>query len=232
MQPDFEFGGHRFVIAGDAALFWPNQNALLVADLHLEKGSSFAMRSGQMLPPYDSIDTLRSILVLIEHFSPSAVFCLGDNYHDDGGEARLSGAARQLLTELTAILDWHWVVGNHDPGIGALWGGQLVDEMTVAGIALRHEADPDCNSPEITGHFHPKLRIKHNGRNIARRCFVINHRKIIMPAFGAFTGGLDAEHAAIKSAMGNSSDPPVAMLPVEDRVLRFPLQQSASALAK
>ncbi len=224
MQTGFEFGGQNFVIAADAALFWPDQNALLVADLHLEKGSSFAARTGQMLPPYDSIDTLRALSVCIEQFRPKTVYCLGDNYHDDEGEMRLSIAARMLLTDLTARLDWNWIIGNHDPDIAALWGGHLIDETHIAGITLRHEADPDCNAPEITGHFHPKLRIRQTGRNIARRCFVANRHKLIMPAFGAFTGGLDVEHDAIRTAMGHDKDPAIAMLAVDGRVLRFPIR--------
>jgi uncharacterized protein len=225
MQSGFEFGGQNFVIAADAALFWPDRKALLVADLHLEKGSSFAAHTGQMLPPYDSIDTLRALSVCIEQFRPETVYCLGDNYHDDGGEARLSMAARTLLTDLTGRLDWNWIVGNHDPALQALWGGRLVNEVQIAGIVLRHEADPNCKTAEITGHFHPKLRIRQTGRNIARRCFVANHRKLIMPAFGAFTGGLDAGHDAIKLAMGHENDPATAMLAVDNRILRFPLER-------
>jgi uncharacterized protein len=232
MQSSFQFGGQQFVIAGDAALYWPDQNALLVADLHLEKGSSLAARFGQMLPPYDSIDTLQALAVLIERFCPRTVFCLGDNYHDDKGEARLTGAAQKLLRNLTERLDWRWIVGNHDPGIAAIWGGELISEVQIANIALRHEADPDWAGAEITGHFHPKLRIKQTGRNISRRCFVVSRRKLIMPAFGVFTGGLDAGHHAIMAAMGEADDQPAAMIVADSRILRFALPQSSGAFAK
>ena len=118
MPATFHFAKSEFVAAGEAALFWPAHKALLVADLHLEKASSYAA-NGQMLPPYDSRATLSEIAGLVSHFGATAVWCLGDNFHDDGGELRLEAAAADLLRSLTATLDWRWIVGNHDPGIGA-----------------------------------------------------------------------------------------------------------------
>lgn len=225
MPATFHFANHEFVAAGEAALFWPAHNALLVADLHLEKASSYAA-TGQMLPPYDSRATLSELAGLVSRYGATAVWCLGDNFHDDGGENRLEPAAADLLRGLTAKLDWRWIVGNHDPGIGANWGGQVFDEIVVDGIVLRHEAEPADSQPEISGHFHPKLRQQLRGRMVSRRCFVRSNTKLILPAFGALTGGLDADHDAIAKACGRQRLD--ALIPAAGRVLTFPL----SALAK
>ena len=231
MPATFHFAKSEFVAAGEAALFWPAHKALLVADLHLEKASSYAA-NGQMLPPYDSRATLSEIAGLVSHFGATAVWCLGDNFHDDGGELRLEAAAADLLRSLTATLDWRWIVGNHDPGIGANWGGAVFDEMMVDGIVLRHEAEPTDSQPEMSGHFHPKLRQHLRGRLVSRRCFVRSKTKLILPAFGALTGGLDADHDAIAKACGGQQRE--ALIPAAGRVLCFPLgalpeQSSANA---
>ncbi len=225
MTAQFNFGGQEFVVAGDAALYWPAQSAMLVADLHLEKGSSYAARYSQMLPPYDSLDTLRSLSILIAQYAPKSIYCLGDNFHDNGGEARLSSGAADLLRQLTSQVDWCWIVGNHDPELAALFGGRVAGEVTLSDITLRHAADLSWVGAEITGHYHPKYRVKMLGRTISRRCFVANQRKLIMPAFGAFTGGLDAADPAILGAIGATKmvDPATAYLSVDNRVLRFAL---------
>jgi uncharacterized protein len=220
MSASFLFADHEFVAAGEAALFWPTQEALLVADLHLEKASSYAA-GGQMLPPYDSRATLSELAGLVSRFGASAVWCLGDNFHDDKGESRLETAAADLLRGMTGSLDWRWIVGNHDPGIGANWGGTVFDEMVVDGIVLRHEAMPTDSQPEMSGHFHPKLRQHLRGRMVSRRCFVRSNTKLILPAFGALTGGLDADHDAIAKACGRQQLE--ALIPAAGRVLTFPL---------
>lgn len=220
MPATFHFADSEFVAAGEAALFWPVHKALLVADLHLEKASSYAA-GGQMLPPYDSRATLSELSGLVARFGATAVWCLGDNFHDDGGEARLESAAADLLKSMTAMLDWRWIVGNHDLGIGANWGGAVCDEMVVDGIVLRHEAMPTDGRPEMSGHFHPKLRQHLRGRMVSRRCFVRSKSKLILPAFGALTGGLDADHHAIAKACGGQQRE--ALIPAAGRVLAFPL---------
>jgi uncharacterized protein len=220
MSAHFDFAGNQFVIAGEAALFWPKHEALLVADLHLEKASSYAI-GGQMLPPYDSHATLHELAGLVGRYQAKAVWCLGDNFHDDGGEARLEAEAAALLRQLTAKLDWRWIVGNHDPGIAANWGGQRFDEMEVDGLLLQHEAEPNEKRPELSGHFHPKYRQVIRGRMVSRRCFVRGASKLILPAFGALTGGMDADdHAIAKACGGQRID---ALVPAAGRVLRFPL---------
>ena len=201
------------------ALFWPAQRALLVADLHLEKASWFA-RLGQFLPPYDSHATLTALAREVERSGAARLYCLGDSFHDRFGCERLPAAARELLTQLTGRLDWTWIIGNHDPGFADHCGGRLVDEVEIGGIVLRHEAVPDDPRPEMSGHFHPKLRLRLKGRQVSRRCFVASATKLILPAFGSLTGGLDAHHPQI---LGNVGDNAAALVPVSDRLLRFPL---------
>ncbi|HEX8642549.1 MAG TPA: ligase-associated DNA damage response endonuclease PdeM [Allosphingosinicella sp.] len=215
----FTFSGRDLVALPQGALFWPARKALLVADLHLEKASWFA-RFGQMLPPYDSIATLADLGALAAATAAEEIWCLGDSFHDVKGCDRLPARARALLTALTAGTRWTWITGNHDPGFADHCGGEICEEADVDGLLLRHEADPAEQRPELSGHFHPKLRLTHRGRNIARRCFVATERKLILPAFGSLTGGLDAGHPEIVRAVGRPAE---ALVPLADRLLRFPL---------
>jgi DNA ligase-associated metallophosphoesterase len=215
----FSFAGETFFATADGALFWPAQKAILVADLHLEKASWFA-RFGQFLPPYDSHATLSELTAVVERTGASRLYCLGDSFHDRFGCDRLPTNARELLEDLTQRLDWTWIVGNHDPGFADHCGGALADEIEVAGIVLRHEAVRDEPRPEVSGHYHPKLRLQLKGRRVSRRCFVISRTKMILPAFGSLTGGLDAHHPEILGSVGNEA---AALVPVSDRLLRFPL---------
>jgi uncharacterized protein len=213
------FAGETFFATADSALFWPAQDALLVADLHLEKASWFA-RLGQFLPPYDSHATLIALARAVEETRATKLFCLGDSFHDRFGCDRLPANARDLLTKLTGRLEWTWIVGNHDPGFADHCGGRIEDEVEIAGIVLRHEAVRDDPRPELSGHFHPKLRLQLRGRHVSRRCFVVSRSKMILPAFGALTGGLDARHPEIMRSVGTDA---AALVPVSDRLLRFPL---------
>ena len=215
----FSFAGETFVASPGGALFWPTRQALLVADLHLEKASWFA-RLGQFLPPYDSHATLTALADEVERTGATRLYCLGDSFHDRFGCERLPAASRDLLTSLTGRLDWTWIVGNHDPGFADHCGGRLEQEVEVGGIVLRHEAVPDDPRPEMSGHFHPKLRVNLRGRQVSRRCFVVSATKIILPAFGSLTGGLDAHHPEIMKNVGTDA---AALVPVSDRLLRFPL---------
>ncbi len=216
----FSFAGQDFAALGAGALWWPVRRALVVADLHLEKGSWFAKR-GQMLPPYDSMATLADLTALVAACTPTELWCLGDSFHDAAGCARLPDAAQAMLCALTGSLDWVWVTGNHDiGGVIDLCGGRIVDEAVVDGIVLRHEAERTETRPEMSGHFHPKLRVSLKGRNVARRCFVASATKLILPAFGSLTGGLDAGHPEIVRAVGLDAR---ALVPVADKMLSFPL---------
>jgi len=215
----FSFAGHRLCALAEGALFWPARRALLVADLHFEKASWFAAR-GQMLPPYDSLATLGELARLVDRTDAAELWCLGDSFHDSAGCERLSPAARAALTRLTARLAWTWVAGNHDAALTDPCGGEVRVEAEVDGLVLRHEADPYELRPELSGHFHPKLRVSHRGRSVARRCFIATGNKLILPAFGALTGGLDAGHPEIVRAVGRGAE---ALIAVEDRLLRFPI---------
>ena len=215
----FSFAGETFEATSDGALYWGSQQALLVADLHLEKASWFA-RLGQFLPPYDSHATLTALAAKVESAGATRLYCLGDSFHDQFGCERLPASARELLTTLTSKLDWTWIVGNHDPGFADHCGGQIADEVELGGIILRHEAVRDEPRPEISGHFHPRLLVNLRGRQVSRRCFVTSATKIIMPAFGSLTGGLDAHHPEILGSVGGNA---AALVPVSDRLLRFPL---------
>ena len=215
----FSFCGVELAAVGSGALFWPARSALLVADLHLEKASWYA-RGGQMLPPYDSIATLTELQALQERTAAREIWCLGDSFHDTAGCERLGEEARARLTALTRATRWHWITGNHDAGLVDHCGGEVVEEQEVDGLMLRHEADPRETRPELSGHFHPKLRLSLRGRRVARRCFVASGRKLILPALGALTGGMDADDPAIVRVVGR---PAQALIPVEDRLLRFPL---------
>jgi DNA ligase-associated metallophosphoesterase len=205
------FAGHDFKALAEGALYWPARQALLVADLHFEKASWFAVR-GQMLPPYDSIATLSGLTALVDCTQARELWCLGDSFHDSAGCERLPEAARAMLTGLTARLDWRWITGNHDTLMVDHCGGRIEEEALVDGLVLRHEADPRDPRPELSGHFHPKLRL--------RRCFVATETKLILPAFGSLTGGLDVHHPEIIRAVGSGAQ---ALVALEDRLLRFPI---------
>ncbi|NNM77239.1 ligase-associated DNA damage response endonuclease PdeM [Sphingomonas sp. ID1715] len=216
----FSFAGHELVALKDGALFWPVRRALIVADLHLEKASWFAARSGQMLPPYDSQATLTELTALVRKTQATEIWCLGDSFHDSEGCERLPAEARRMLTDLTGATRFVWITGNHDSALVDHCGGEIMIEAEADGLILRHEAEAGETRPELSGHFHPKLRLNHRGRNVARRCFVLTATKLILPAFGALTGGLDAHHPEIIRAVGRKAE---ALVPLADRLLRFPL---------
>lgn len=215
----FSFCGVELAALGLGALYWPAREALLVADLHLEKASWFA-RGGQMLPPYDSLATLTELAVLRAKTCAREIWCLGDSFHDREGCERLSPEARARLTALTAATDWTWITGNHDAVLTDHCGGAVMEEAEVDGLVLRHEADRRETRPELSGHFHPKLRLTLRGRNVARRCFVASDTKLILPAFGALTGGMDADDPVIVRTVGRDAQ---ALVPVQNKLLRFPL---------
>ena len=183
----------------DGALYWPEERVLVIADLHLEKGSSFATR-GVLLPPYDTAATLERIAVLIARFTPHAVIALGDSFHDRKGPARITAADRAALAGLQRGRDWIWIAGNHDPdpaeGVGGSFGGALA----IGALVFRHE--PTGANGEIAGHLHPVARVAGHGRTVSRRCFASDGARLIMPAFGAFAGGLNVRHGAFAEVFG------------------------------
>lgn len=220
----FSFAGEELLLTAGQALYWPRERALLVADLHLEKASFYA-RFGQLLPPYDSRETLGRVADAVMQTGARRVFCLGDNFHDTDGAARLESHAAGMLEALTRATDWVWVSGNHD--LGKVPCGTAIDELEVAGLILRHEALAGEARPELSGHFHPKLKVTARGRRVVRPCTVASERKLILPAFGALTGGMDAADPAIIAAMqpARAVD---ALLGVSGKLLQYPLWRAAA----
>jgi DNA ligase-associated metallophosphoesterase len=174
----------------EGALWWDSERLLAVADLHLEKGSSFARR-GQFLPPYDTAETLARLGGLIARLQPRTVVALGDSFHDGDGVARLSPRDRHTFAALQAGRDWIWIAGNHDPDSGKGLDGTRAGALTIGPITFRHEPQPGRAEGEIAGHLHPAARVMGRGRSVRRPCFAGDGYRLVMPAFGAFTGGLD-----------------------------------------
>lgn len=231
----FLFTGQELLLGASRALYWPAEQALLIADLHLEKASFFA-RHGQMLPPYDSRETLERVAQLIRETGARRVFCLGDNFHDDAGVERLEPHAAGMLDALTRATDWVWITGNHDANLSGVCGGTPVEELAVSGLILRHRAIPGESGAEVSGHFHPRLRLTVKGRSIVRPCAVLaspapgaaqSTEKLVLPAFGALTGGMDAADPAIRDAMQPAENID-ALVAARGRIARFPLWRAAT----
>ncbi len=223
------FASDEFALTKSGALYWPRERALLVADLHLEK-SSFYAKHGQMLPPYDSRETLERVALAIRETGARRVFTLGDNFHDSEGSIRLEEHAAGMLSALTRAVDWVWITGNHDPHMTAGTGGTIAQELEIAGMILRHEAQPGETRPEFSGHFHPRLQIKIRSRQIRRPCAVVSRSRhggnvgtrMILPAFGALTGGMNAADPAIVRALQPATHID-AMLPAGGKLAQFAL---------
>lgn len=195
------FANHVFHPLGCGALFWERESLLLVADLHLEKGSHAAAR-GFLLPPYDSVETLSRLAAALEHTGARRVAALGDSFHDSGGAQRLAPAALDRLADLARGREWMWIAGNHDDGARP-HVGSVVAEMQVAGVHLRHETRAADGRPEISGHFHPSVRLRlRTGRVLRRRCFALAGERLVLPAYGAYAGGLDVADPAFVRALG------------------------------
>lgn len=182
-------GGQMIVALPEGALWIEGARALVVSDLHLEKGSSFA-RNGQMLPPYDTHATLARVVALMDRLKPDIVVSLGDSFHDGGGPARMHVHDRDLLCGLTQRCDWVWIEGNHDSKCAETVGGVARDMLMLGALTLRH-APKESAPGEIAGHLHPCARVSGRGRSVRRRCFAYDGERLVMPAFGAFTGGLN-----------------------------------------
>ncbi len=184
------------------AVWIASQRMLIVADLHLEKGSSYARRQ-IFLPPYDTDATLAALSLLITRRNPACVICLGDSFHDLNASDRLTPGARASIHQMQHGRDWIWVSGNHDPETPKCLGGDSADAVQVCGLSFCHE--PDIEAPgegEVAGHLHPSARIRQRGRSVRRRAFVTDGRRLIMPAFGALTGGLNVLDPAFADLFG------------------------------
>ncbi|WP_284126183.1 ligase-associated DNA damage response endonuclease PdeM [Parerythrobacter aestuarii] len=220
------FASEELLLTTGNALYWPAERALLVADLHLEKASFYA-RHGQMLPPYDSRETLERVADAVKATGARRVITLGDNFHDREGSSRLEPYAAGMLEALTRSLDWVWITGNHDgEAMHRSFGGTVAEELEIGGIVLRHEARRGETRPELSGHYHPKLRVRVRQRHVSRPCAVrasgTTSDRMILPAFGTLTGGMDAGDPAILGALQPSAAID-ALVPVKGRLSTFPL---------
>ncbi len=221
------FAGEEFALTQDRALYWPRERALLVADLHLEKASFYA-RHGQLLPPYDSRETLERLALAIRETGARRVYTLGDNFHNSAGPQRLEPHAAGMLAALVRATDWVWITGNHDPAMDAAAGGTVAEELAIAGLLLRHQAKAGETQPEISGHFHPRLQVTVRERSIRRPCAVVSSAgRMILPAYGALTGGMNAADPAIVEALQPAAAID-AVLPSKGRLVQVPLWRNAA----
>lgn len=194
--------GAALVPDPSGALWWPGEKLLAAADLHLEKGSAFAAR-GQFLPPYDTAATLARLAQVIARLKPERVILLGDTFHDPRAMARIArGDVERLAALVACVPHWTWIAGNHDPAPPAGLGGQTASVAALGPLVFRHEPEAPPQPGEVAGHLHPAARLVHRGRSIRRRCFVTDGTRLLMPAFGAYAGGLDTADPAIASLFG------------------------------
>lgn len=189
------FRGHAFHLDPAGALWWPARETLVVADLHLEKGAAFARR-GALLPPYDTHATLDRLEDLVRRCRPRTVVSLGDGFHDRAGPRDLSPALHDRLAALTRAVRWVWITGNHDPALPAALGGAALPRLDLDGLIFRHA--PEGDEPgEVAGHLHPKGRVHARRRSLSRPCFAADADRLVLPALGSFTGGLNVLDPAI-----------------------------------
>jgi DNA ligase-associated metallophosphoesterase len=196
-----ELAGACLLAHCSGALYWPDEELLVVADLHLEKGSSFASR-GVLLPPYDTAATITRLAEVTTRFAPRLVVALGDSFHDNRGPARISDADRAALGALQRGRDWIWLAGNHDPEPVSDLGGISAKTLAVGQLNFRHAPQPGFVHGEIAGHLHPVARVPSRAGTLSRRCFACDGRRIIMPAFGAYVGGLNVRDRTFSAVFG------------------------------
>ena len=193
-----KLGRRTLVARASGALWWAEERLLAFADLHLEKGSSYAAH-GALLPPYDTRDTLLRMTAEIDRLDPATVVCLGDSFHDLGAWARMHGEDAALLAALAHRRRWVWIAGNHDAALPPSLPGEAAGELMIGSLVLRHQADGEAAAGEISGHFHPKVSVHARGKVLVRRAFLEDGRRLVMPAFGAYAGGLDAGDPALRA---------------------------------
>ena len=197
-------GGTQLIACADGTLYWPARQTLIVADLHFEKGSAFAMR-GQMLPPYDTRETLCRLAAALAAHPVDTVIALGDSLHDIWAGGRIAPIDLTLLRSLQNGRSWVWVSGNHDPKVPGILGGTAAEQLVLDGISLCHVPSSDTQALEIAGHMHPAARLLSRGQSVRRRCFAASGTRLILPAFGAFTGGLNVMDPAFDRHLGQTS---------------------------
>jgi len=195
--------GKAFIATQAGGLYWPGERTLVVADLHLEKGSAFAARGGQLLPPYDTRDTLLRLAGMIDAHDADRIIALGDSFHDGDGCRRMSDDDLSILRLMQDDREWIWVTGNHDREISDRVGGRVVADVEIEGLVFRHEPFAGRTTHEVAGHLHPAARLSLYGHTIRRACFIGNGRRLVLPAIGALTGGLNVLDDAFAPLFGN-----------------------------
>ncbi|MGR3711467.1 MAG: ligase-associated DNA damage response endonuclease PdeM [Alterinioella nitratireducens] len=211
----FSLAGADLLALPSGALFWPARDLLCVSDLHLGKSERMARRGGPILPPYEARETLARLARDIDAVRPRTVICLGDSFDDLGAMRALEDAAKAEIAALMAGRRWIWIEGNHDAGPVDL-GGSHLHELQVAPLTFRHIANPDARG-EVSGHYHPKARLALKGRTLTRACFLVDDARLILPAYGTYTGGLYSDSAVLSDLMAPEAralmlaDPPLAV---------------------
>lgn len=219
---DFACAGERLQALPQGALWWPARRLLAVADLHLEKGSSYAVAARKLLPRHDTRQTLAALGALIDALAPATVMCLGDSFHDREAVARLADEERGEIERLTRRTRFVWIAGNHDPAPPPASWGEVAEEIDEAPLVFRHEAQFGPVTGEVSGHYHPVAALTVRGRGFRRRCFLTDGHRLILPAFGAYAGGLNALDPAIAQLFPDDYD---ALLVGRDAVRRLSWRQ-------
>ena len=193
---EIEFCGEQLVIDPSGCLYWPDEKLLVVSDLHFEKGNSIARKGRTFVPPYDTSATLERLRAVAEFWNPRTIVSLGDSFHDEEVAKNLSASHQRTLTKIMDGREWVWIYGNHDPKLPDHLDGVHSNHLQIGNLNFVHEPRMDYLSGEIAGHLHPAAKIKQRGKSIRRRCVIGNDTRLILPAFGQFTGGLNAKNAA------------------------------------
>lgn len=218
------------------ALFWPKEQTLVVADMHLEKAATLARRGAGFLPPYDTRETLRVLEGLMRRHAPKRLIALGDAFHDAQAADRMPDGEAARLRKLTAATEWIWITGNHDPVAPLHLGGRAEAVVEIGPLVFRHDPSQAAGlrgaDGEVAGHLHPKASVIVRGQRLSRPCFVTDTRRMVVPAFGAFTGGLDVFDPAIRGLFRRDF---TVFLTGRDKVHSFPagrLERSTPAISK
>lgn len=207
------FARNRIILDASGTLFWPTYDLLVFSDLHFEKGS-FLSQFANPIPRLDTQKTLNNMQNILALYQPSCVICLGDSFHDGNAISRMDLRNIEVLNSMVnSVLNWQWVLGNHDPEIPKEIAGLSSVNLTVNNLLLVHEPeekikkaqDYESIEAQIVGHFHPKMRTKKVGHMMSGKCFVVGNEVLLMPAFGQYTGGLSIDHEVIKNTVGKTS---------------------------
>ncbi|WP_085793147.1 ligase-associated DNA damage response endonuclease PdeM [Roseivivax jejudonensis] len=222
----FDFCGATLEALGSGALHWPAARTLVVSDLHLGKCARGAATGGAALPPYDTRETLARLARDIAATEPERVICLGDSFDSVAIGAALPSEERARIAALQTGRDWIWIEGNHDPGhVGA--GGTHLETWAQAPLAFRHITVPASDAGEVSGHYHPKARILLRGRALSRACFLMDSERLMLPAYGAYTGGLWTHSATLSRLMG----PGAEVILCGERPARLPMPRAEARRA-